>query len=333
MAPSFQKIPILIVDDRPENLLTLEQLLDCPELDIIRADSGAAALEKTLDHEFALILLDVQMPVMDGYETAELLRGNHRTKAIPIIFVTAFHKEEASVFRGYGSGAVDYLLKPLDPHVLMSKVKIFLELHRQRLLLEEKTRQLDAKVVELETLKQELENSNAKLKRLSSVDGLTDLPNRRFFDETLQTEWQRSLRTQKPLTLILADIDHFKAFNDFYGHVLGDECLKEVGQQLGKNLLRGTDTIARYGGEEFVAILPETDALGGEQVAQRMGEGVRNLQLEHSPSPTSSWVTVSLGVATMIPRPGESATRLIEMADRALYMAKASGRNTYRVGS
>ena len=90
MAPSFQKIPILIVDDRPENLLTLEQLLDCPELDIIRADSGAAALEKTLDHEFALILLDVQMPVMDGYETAELLRGNHRTKAIPIIFVTAF---------------------------------------------------------------------------------------------------------------------------------------------------------------------------------------------------------------------------------------------------
>ncbi|MCG8567809.1 MAG: diguanylate cyclase [Desulfobacterales bacterium] len=327
----MQNIPILIVDDRPENLLTLEQLLSCPELDIIRADSGPAALEKTLDHSFALILLDVQMPGMDGYETAALLRGSQRTKSIPIIFITASRKEEANVFRGYGSGAVDYLFKPLEPHVLMSKVKIFLELHCQRLLLEEKTRQLDAKVVELETLKQELEESNTKLRRLSSVDGLTDLPNRRFFDETLQREWNRGLRTRKPLTLILADIDHFKAYNDFYGHVLGDECLKRVGQQLQETLFRDMDSVARYGGEEFVAILPETDLAGGEIVAQRMLRDIVALKLPHHPSPTVPWVTVSLGISTMVPRPESSATHLVENADRALYFSKASGRNTYHL--
>ncbi len=153
----MKKPCILIVDDRPENLLTLEQVLESPELDVIRAESGHEALEKTLDHKFALILLDVQMPIMDGYETATLLRGNKRTKNIPIIFVTAANKEEAHVFRGYGSGAVDYLFKPLATDVLTSKVKIFLELHNQRQLLEEKTKELDARVAELQTLKHELE--------------------------------------------------------------------------------------------------------------------------------------------------------------------------------
>ncbi len=325
------QIPILIVDDRPENLLTLEQVLGCPELEIVRAESGPAALEKTLDHEFALILLDVQMPGMDGYETASLLRGNHGTKSIPIIFITAALKEADHVFKGYGHGAVDYLLKPLDSHVLLSKVKIFLELHRQRLLLEEKTRQLDAKVVELETLKQELEASNAKLKRLSWVDGLTDLPNRRFFDQALATEWQRSMRSQTPMTIILADIDHFKAFNDSYGHVLGDACLKQVGQRLKGTLFREIDIIARYGGEEFVAILPDTALEGGKQVAQRMLKGVLGLELEHQTSPTAGVVTVSLGVATTIPSTHGSPTRLIQDADRALYLSKASGRNTYHL--
>jgi len=327
----MRKISILIVDDRPENLLSLEQVLESPALNIVRANSGHEALEKTLDHEFALILLDVQMPVMDGYETATLLRGNKKTKNIPIIFVTAANKERSQVFLGYGSGAVDYLFKPLEPDVLTSKVKIFLELYRQRRLLEEKTRELDAKVMELETLQSKLEKSNEKLRKLSSLDGLTDLPNRRFFDETLTREWQRGIRHQKPLSLILGDIDHFKAFNDSYGHVLGDDCLKKVANGLGKSILRDVDTIARYGGEEFAAILPETDEAGGILIIQRMLESIEALEIAHIASPTADHVTVSFGLSTMVPRTDIQPTQLIESADRALYLAKNSGRNTYTI--
>jgi diguanylate cyclase (GGDEF)-like protein len=327
----MRAISILIVDDRPENLLALEQVLESPELKIVRANSGHEALEQTLDHKFALILLDVQMPVMDGYETAALLRGNKRTKNIPIIFVTAATKERSQIFLGYGSGAVDYLFKPLEPGVLKSKVTIFLELYHQRQLLEEKTRELDAKVIELETLQTKLEKSNEKLRQLSSLDGLTDIPNRRFFNETMTREWQRGTRRQKPLSLILADIDHFKAFNDAYGHVMGDDCLKQVAKSLRKSILRDVDTIARYGGEEFAAILPETDETGAILIIQRMLESIKNLEIDHCASPTADYVTVSFGLSTMIPNPNQHPTELIESADRALYLAKNSGRNTYTV--
>jgi len=327
----MRAISILIVDDRPENLLALEQVLESPELIIVRANSGQEALEKTLDHEFALILLDVQMPIMDGYETAALLRGNKRTKNIPIIFVTAATKERSQVFRGYGSGAVDYLFKPLEIGVLKSKVKIFLELYHQRRLLEEKTRELDAKVLELETLQSKLEESNEKLHQLSSLDGLTDIPNRRFFDETMTREWQRGTRSQKPLSMILADIDHFKAYNDSYGHVMGDDCLKRVAKGLRKSILRDVDTIARYGGEEFAAILPETDETGAVLIIQRMLESIKNLKIDHRASPTAGHVTVSFGLSTMIPNKDLRPTHLIESADSALYLAKNSGRNTYTI--
>jgi PAS domain S-box-containing protein len=161
----MKKISILAVDDRPENLLALETLLESPELEIVKAGSGDEALSKTIDHEFALILLDVQMPDMDGYETAELLRSVKKTSTIPIIFVTAVNKEDYHVFKGYESGAVDYLFKPLEPVILTSKVRIFIELYKQRILLEEKTRELDAKVIELEALKLELEEEVKERKK------------------------------------------------------------------------------------------------------------------------------------------------------------------------
>lgn len=324
---------ILIVDDRPDNLLTLESLLENPELQIVRAESGYDALSKTLDHEFALILMDVQMPGMDGYETADLLRGNRRTGNIPIIFVTAAFKNQEQVFKGYGSGAVDYLFKPLEPDVLKSKVRIFLELYRQRVQLEEKTRELDGKIAELEELRHELEASNAKLRILSSLDGLTSLPNRRMFDEIIDREWKRAMRNRTPLSLILADIDHFKAYNDSYGHIEGDSCLKLVAKGLASALYRDFDSIARYGGEEFAAVLSDTDINGAESIARRILASVAALGIEHNASPTAGHVTVSLGVASSVPDKGSSATRLLNMADKALYLAKSSGRNTYQTAA
>ena len=170
------RLDILIVDDRPENLVALENLLESPELNIVRAMSGQEALGLMFDHDFALALLDVHMPEMDGFETAELMRGNARTRHIPIIFVTANHTEPRNLFRGYDSGAVDYLFKPLDPQRLLSKVYIFLEIHRQRLALQAKTRELDAKILELEALQAELQEKNIQLQLLSSLDGLTGIP-------------------------------------------------------------------------------------------------------------------------------------------------------------
>ena len=148
----MSRAKILIVDDRPENLLVLESLLDEPDIELIKADSGNEALRKILDHEFALVLLDVQMPDMDGYEVAELLRGNKKTRHVPIIFVTAKNKEDASIFKGYDSGAVDYLFKPLEPVILKSKVGVFLELYRHKEELLAKTRELDRRLADLEEI-------------------------------------------------------------------------------------------------------------------------------------------------------------------------------------
>lgn len=322
-------IDILIVDDRPENLLTLEHLLENPELNIVRAGSGQEALARLLDHDFALVLLDVQMPDMDGFETAELMRGNKRTRHIPIIFVTASHTEHKHIFRGYDSGAVDYLFKPLDPQMLFCKVRIFLEIHRQRHALQCKTKELDARIAELNLLQAELEEKNRQLQLLSSLDGLTGIPNRRQFDEMLNLEWNRMAREKTPLSLIILDVDHFKLFNDRYGHLAGDCCLCRVAAALAGMMRRPADMVARYGGEEFAAILPGTSAEGAQLVAESMRRTVAELAIEHSDSPVQSVVTVSLGVSTVIPIPGCIPADLIQAADQGLYQAKQEGRDRW----
>ncbi|WP_027183567.1 GGDEF domain-containing response regulator [Desulfovibrio inopinatus] len=331
----MNSLPILIVDDRPENLITLEALLEdllnMPELQVVSAASGNEALSKILDYDFALVLLDVIMPGMDGYEIAELMRGNKKTRHIPIIFVTAARRDDGQVFKGYESGAVDYLVKPIEPQILKGKVKFFLEMHKQRLQLEQKTRELDAKLVELEELHQLLEESNARLRLLSSQDALTGLPNRRSFDEIFTREWQRGVRNQRPLSLIVADIDHFKRYNDTYGHIAGDYCLERVARTLRNSLLREIDIVARYGGEEFTAILPETDSAGAQNVAERMLKAIDELAIRHQSSQTCDNLTISLGISTVIPQSNIPQLRLIEAADKALYEAKSAGRNRYKV--
>jgi len=322
-------LDILIVDDRPENLLTLEHLLESPELNIVRATSGQQALGLLLDHDFALVLLDVQMPDMDGFETAELMRGNKRTRHIPIIFVTANHTEHKHIFRGYDSGAVDYLFKPLDPQMLLCKVRIFLEIHRQRAALQAKTRELDARIAELHQLQAELEEKNRQLQLLSSLDGLTGIPNRRQFDEMLALEWNRMAREKFPLSLIILDVDHFKLYNDRYGHLAGDSALRRVAAALAALLRRPADMVARYGGEEFAAILPGTNLDGARIVAENMRQTVANLGIEHLDSPVERVVTVSLGVSSVIPLPGCMPADLLQAADQGLYQAKQEGRNRW----
>jgi len=321
------KAKILIVDDRPENLLTLEQLLDRPDIETIRANSGEDALSQTLDHDFALVLLDVQMPGMDGYEVAELMRGNKRTRHVPIIFVTADISNMQHVFKGYESGAVDYLFKPLTPKVFQSKVNIFIELYRQKEELQEKTVELDQKLVELEELQQQLEEMNEQLLLLSITDGLTGLLNKRQFDALFVDEWKRAFRNKASLTIVLLDIDFFKAYNDRYGHTAGDDCLTKVAHALSDVVKRNVDKVARVGGEEFAIILPDTDLEGARYMAEQARRAIEEMRVLHSGSDIAEHVTVSVGAASSIPNHEEPTRALMKAADKALYQAKFDGRN------
>ncbi|MDC7241834.1 MAG: diguanylate cyclase [Spirochaetales bacterium] len=325
----MNEIKILIVDDIKENLLSLELLLENDEMEIITASSGQEALQKTLDHNFFLILMDVQMPGMNGYEAAELLRGNKRTRNIPIIFVTANSRDEENLFQGYEAGAVDYLVKPIAPRVLESKINIFKTLYLQQLELMSKTSELNGIISEMEELHQELEEKNKQLEILSSMDGLTGLYNRRYFDLFLEEEWNRAYRHGHPVSLVMGDIDRFKAFNDRYGHVKGDECLEKVASLFANTFQRCMDKVARYGGEEFIALLPETDITSAEGLAEKLLDMVRDARIPHKDSQHNGIVTISLGVCTAIPSEKMNPLNFLKIVDEALYEAKNGGRNRY----
>ena len=316
-------VSILVVDDRPENLLVMESLLEDMDCRIIKAASGNEALSLMLDYDFALVLMDVQMPGMDGFETAELMRGSERTRYIPIIFVTAISKEQKCIFKGYELGAVDYLFKPIEMEILRSKVRVFLELYNQKKIVEEQAAMLKLKVKEL----MELQEANHKLENLSTLDGLTSIPNRRSFNEYMEKSWRNSVRSSKPISMIMLDIDYFKAYNDNYGHLQGDDCLINVAKTLSLSLKRPLDFAARYGGEEFAVILPDTDSEGAVLIAETIRQNIEGIKLSHEYSKTSPYVTVSLGVSSKISEESDSIKEFIENADKALYRSKSNGRN------
>ena len=320
---STELVNILIVDDTPGNILVLEGILETLECNIITASSGNMALGLMLEYEFALVLLDVQMPEMDGFETAKLMKGSERTKTLPIIFVTAISKEQWCIFKGYEVGAVDYLFKPIDPIILKSKVKVFLELYEQKRLLKKQAELLELQVNELK----DLQKANYHLENLSTKDGLTGISNRRSFDKFIEMSWKNCLREQQPLSLIMVDIDYFKHYNDNYGHLKGDDCLVFVVRTLLSSIKRPIDLVARYGGDEFMAVLPDTDQEGALIVAERMKKGLEQLALVHDYSQVATRVTISIGVTNTIPQPSDSLTEFIKSADQALYLAKQNGRN------
>jgi diguanylate cyclase (GGDEF)-like protein len=314
---------ILVVDDRPENLLVLEGLLEDLPCNIVKASSGNEALGLMLEYDFALVLLDVQMPEMDGFETAALMRSREITRNIPIVFVTALYKEQKYIFKGYEIGAVDYLFKPIEAVILRSKVNVFLELNKQKLQLKEQADSIKSKLEEL----QELQETNKELQSLSMIDGLTKIPNRRSFDENIKKIWKDSIRNDTQISIIIIDIDFFKAYNDHYGHLQGDDCLIKVAQRLMNSIKRPRDVVARYGGEEFAVILPETDLEGANFVAETIRMNIEGLQIPHEYSHVSPYVTISLGVYSNNPNSSSLLEQYMAKADAALYYAKSMGRN------
>lgn len=325
---NMEKINILIVDDRKDNLLVLESILEPLSVNIVKAFSGNEALGLLFDYDFAVALIDVQMPEMDGFEMAEIMRSSERTCNIPIIFVTAISKEQKHVFKGYDSGAVDYLFKPIkEPMVLKSKVKIFIELYNQKQKIIEQALMLEKKVQELEVTKQELQKVNTILERISYFDKLTGIANRHSLEDYFRIVLKNSIKNEANLSVMIIDVDYFKELNDNYGHVQGDRCLVNIAKIMKEALKRPLDFAARYGGDEFIVLLPETNKENAYKVAEDIKENINSLKINHGFSNAANYVTVSIGTVTLIPNKIVSLNDIISKADKALYQAKNEGRN------
>ena len=291
---------LLIVDDEKQNRLLLTELFGTT-YKIIQAKNGVQALEKARQHRPDLILLDVLMPEMDGMDVLRELKRDDATRLIPVIFITALDSATDEE-NGLNLGAVDYISKPFHPPIVRVRVRNQLQLvHQQRLL-----------------------------EQLASLDGLTGIPNRRQFDATLLKEWHRCQRNQQPLSLIVADVDFFKKYNDALGHAAGDRVLQEVAATLRQAARRPGDLVARYGGEEFVLLLPETNATGAQALAEGLQQLLHSKALPHPDSSLGPWLTMSMGGNTIVPSTTALDPEFFALADAALYRAKHQGRNQVR---
>lgn len=300
---SESKYRILIVDDYPGNLNALVEALETTYT-VVTASNGHDALKIAMKEYFDVILLDVVMPGMDGYEVCLKLKANDKTSDTPIIFLTG-QMEAQDEIHGFNLGAADYIYKPYSLSVVMARVRNHINAARHQ----------------------------KQLKCYSYQDSLTNIPNRRQFDEVLTKEYKRAVREAKPISLLVIDIDEFKLYNDHFGHIMGDDCLRKVGRALARCQHRATDFVGRYGGEEFVAVLPDTDESGALHMAQSMLDAVRDLQVPQAPDAQRKCVTVSIGAATCAADLTHTPKELLECADALLYEAKNGGRNQLRIAT
>lgn len=331
---------ILAVDDTPNNLRLLSSMLTVLGYKVRSVTEGQMAITAAQSAPPDLILLDITMPDMDGYEVCRLLKANPLTADIPIIFISALDEVSDKV-KAFAVGGVDYVTKPFQTEEVLARVENQLILQRLKRQLKEQNEQLQREIQERlrieEALTREiqertraeaaLQKANEELRSLALVDGLTQVANRRRFDEYFYQEWQRLTQAAKPMALILCDLDFFKNYNDAEGHRRGDECLQAVAVELKRSVPFSQSLVARYGGEEFAVILPETDAAAAQRVAETIQANLRKEAIPHPQSEVHTQVTVSIGVACTHPHRDKLPDTLISITDQALYQAKAEGRN------
>ncbi|MFZ5642661.1 MAG: diguanylate cyclase domain-containing protein [Bacillota bacterium] len=320
-------MPILVVDDSKVTCKIIKNILNTKgHKDVITAESAMEAFNqlymddvhgKTLDVD--LIILDIVMPFVNGIDACRLIKSDVRYREVPIIMLTGVSDKEI-LQSAFFAGAIDYIVKPPDAIELLARTNSALKLKRE-------TDMRIAREIELLETTKRLEEANRILYGLSSIDGLTGISNRRYFDTEIKNEWDRAARYGRHLSIILFDIDYFKDYNDIYGHLAGDDCLKQIANALQTVIKRSGDIFARYGGEEFVVVLAETDLNGAMVVAERLRENVESLKITHAGSKVSENVTISVGVAAAIPDNNTMPESLIGAADKALYKAKRQGRN------
>ena len=302
----------LVIEDSRSTLKLLSGYIQKMGITPVLADTGAQGIDLFLAERPDLVLLDIIMPDLDGFEVARQIRQLELPgEWTPIIFLSSLTKDQ-DIEAGIAVGGDDYLLKPVSEIVLAAKIRAMQRIIQMR--------------QSLLVLARKLDTANQELKRLTSLDGLTGIANRRHFDDLLDREWRRAMRQGDELSILMCDIDYFKQFNDLYGHQRGDDCLRQVAKTLGEAMDRGGDLIARYGGEEFAAVLPNTSLRGAAYVAEEMRLAISNLGIKHGGSP-NGFVTVSFGVSSAVAMPETNPQDIVGAADHALYKAKHGGRN------
>jgi diguanylate cyclase (GGDEF)-like protein len=319
----INKAFILIVDDITENLRLLSTMLDKQGYEVLTVTNGEMALKTVFNKVPDLILLDIMMPEMDGYQVCQALKSNEVTNDIPVIFLSALNDIFDKV-KAFEYGAVDYITKPFEEEEVFMRIRNQLILKKQKILLQKE-------IEKRQKIERLLIHANKNLEKIANLDALTGIANRRFFNEILSQEWQRCNRENTFLALILCDLDYFKNYNDYYGHQKGDECLKSFAQIINSCVKRAADLVARYGGEEFAVILPNTNLEGAKEVGELIRNHLNTARLLHEKSAISDYLTVSLGVVSMIPDSDFTPENLIKFADEALYQAKNNGRNCMAV--
>jgi len=303
---------ILIVEDSRASLLIVTEYVRRFGATALQATTGAQAIEVFQAEHPDIVLLDIILPDLDGFTVAQRLRGLEENGGwTPIIFLSSLDKDE-DIERGIAAGGDDYLAKPVSEVVLGAKIRAMQRIIQMR--------------TSLVVLAKKLDVANRELKRLSASDGLTGIPNRRLFDEYLSREWRRARRSTTSIALMMCDVDHFKLYNDTYGHQAGDDCLRQIASTIQKIMERGADIVARYGGEEFVVVLPETQIGGALFLAEKIRHAIHELHIPHSASP-SGRVSMSIGIAAIVPDENNQQEELIKAADQALYHAKHQGRD------
>jgi len=311
---------VLLVDDQMMVAEGVRRMLaDEPDIEFHYCGEAGEALATAERLLPTTILQDLVMPDIDGMTLLKGYRFNPVTRDIPVIVLST--KEEPVVKRdAFALGATDYIVKLPDKIELVARIRA----HSKSYMAQQER---DEAFRRLQEMKLQLEKANAELQRLSVLDGLTGIANRRSFDNHLSQEWKRGIRDGRPLSLILSDIDFFKLYNDHYGHQGGDDCLVKVAHALDQVVQRPDDLVARYGGEEFAVILPGTDADQAMEIAERLRVAVQAIDMPHAKSQVCDVVSLSLGVATVMAGAGGDAAGLIERADEALYASKRDGRN------
>lgn len=296
LSPAPVKPRLLVVDDQPINIQVMHQIF-AGEYQVFMATTGQQAINLCKVNPPDLVLLDIVMPQMDGYEVCRQLKEDATTRDIPIIFVTA-HTDTDQETQGLALGAVDFITKPVVPAVVKARVRTHVTLKQQGDL----------------------------LRKMVFLDGLLGVFNRRYFDQQLATELARAQRSGAALSVLMIDVDFFKRYNDTYGHLAGDDCLRRVATAIRGALRRPADVVARYGGEEFACILPETPLDHATAIAHGLEQDIRALEIPHSSSDAGAVVSVSIGVCCKPAGASAAAGDLVDQADAQLYKAKHGGR-------
>ncbi|VAX00141.1 Two-component transcriptional response regulator, LuxR family [hydrothermal vent metagenome] len=326
---------VLLVDDQAMVAEGIRRMLqDETNIEFHYCDEPDKALETAIKINATVILQDLVMPDIDGLTLVRFYKSHPDTKNIPIIVLSS--KDVAEIKSdAFSSGANDYLVKLPDAIELIARINAHTKHYLTAKERDDAYQAIQNMQQQLEDANKQLEFRNEELQRLSSLDGLTGVANRRTFDETLKQEWNRTRRSESDneVSLILIDIDYFKLYNDNYGHQKGDECLKQFSWSLNKCISRDCDLFARYGGEEFVVILSNTDSKGALIVAKRLQKKLADEAIVHEFSSVSKIVTISLGIASITPTENNSPEDIIAKADKALYNAKEHGRNQIIVAS